>query len=107
MRNGFPIRGSIVVEPKFPNYIQRDDEPVGWVYINDKQYFDSVPLAVWQHKIGGYQLAEKWLKDRRERTLTSDDRSHYQRTLIALAETQKEMEKIEETITQRRLAGSI
>lgn len=98
VRHGFPISGSSRVEPKFPKFIRTAESDVGRVHINDKQYFDAVPESVWEHKIGGYQVAERWLKDRRDRVLTADDRTHYQRTLIALAETQKEMNKIEETI---------
>lgn len=100
MRHGFPISGSSLVEPKFPKFIPIGDTGKGRVHINDKQFFDAVPESVWEHKIGGYQVAQKWLKDRRDRTLTADDRSHYQRTLIALAETQKEMERIDETIIE-------
>lgn len=98
MRHGFPVSGGSQVEPKFPKFILLDDGATGRVHINDTQYFDAVPAAVWEHKIGGYQVADKWLKDRRERTLTADDRSHYQRTLIALAETRREMESIDATI---------
>jgi hypothetical protein len=98
MRHGFPVSGSSRVEAKFPKFLPVADTGTGRVYINDAQYFDAVPETVWTHKIGGYQVAEKWLKDRRDRALTSDDRNHYQRTLIALAETQQEMERIDTTI---------
>lgn len=100
VRHGFPISGSSRVEPRFPKFVRADESDTGRVYINDKQYFDAVPESVWEHKIGGYQVAEKWLKDRRDRALSADDRTHYQRTLIALAETQKEMGLIEGTITK-------
>lgn len=46
-----------------------------------------------------YQPAEKWLKDRRGRTLTTDDLRHYQRMLIAITQTQTLMPQIDEIIT--------
>jgi predicted helicase len=72
--------------------------PFGKVFINQTQYFDNVPEQVWQHKIGGYQPAEKWLKDRKGRTLTSDDLAHYQKMLVAMAETQGLLPQIDEAI---------
>ena len=59
----------------------------GRVYINAEQYFDGVPQAVWDYHIGGYQVAAKWLKDRKGRLLSFDDLQHYQRVIAALAET--------------------
>ena len=59
----------------------------GKVWINDAQYFDAVPQAVWDMHIGGYRVAEKWLKDRRGRLLTYDDITHYQNVVAALART--------------------
>jgi hypothetical protein len=51
----------------------------GKVYINDTQYFSNVPLEAWNFYIGGYQPAQKWLKDRKGRVLSYDDKLHYQR----------------------------
>ncbi|HEX5961833.1 MAG TPA: type ISP restriction/modification enzyme, partial [Rhodanobacteraceae bacterium] len=59
----------------------------GRVWINDAQYFDGVPEAVWDMHIGGYRVAEKWLKDRKGRLLSFDDIEHYQRVIAALART--------------------
>ena len=70
----------------------------GKVYINDTQYFANVPQTAWDFYIGGYQPAQKWLKDRKERTLEFDDILHYQKIIVALSETErlmKEIEKIE------------
>jgi hypothetical protein len=61
--------------------------PAGRVYINAEQYFDGVPASVWNYQIGGYQVANKWLKDRKGRLLTFDELQHYQRIISALAET--------------------
>jgi hypothetical protein len=71
----------------------------GRVHINAKQYFEGISPAVWQMRIGGYQVCEKWLKDRKGRTLTHDDIEHYQRTVSALAETRSLMAQIDALIT--------
>jgi Type ISP C-terminal specificity domain len=70
----------------------------GKVFINDTQYFNNVPEVAWQFYIGGYQPAQKWLKDRKGRTLEFDDILHYQKIIVALTETarlMKEIDKIE------------
>ena len=60
---------------------------MGRVYINAEQCFGKVPAAVWDMHIGGYRVAEKWLKDRKGRPLTYDDLTHYQSVIAALART--------------------
>ncbi|MHB8525239.1 MAG: type ISP restriction/modification enzyme [Candidatus Acidiferrales bacterium] len=70
----------------------------GRVYINGVQYFDGVPKEVWEFQIGGYQVCEKWLKDRKGRKLSSDDIDHYQKIVVALNETIRLMREIDETI---------
>ncbi len=55
-------------------------ETHGKVWINDDQYFDKVPHQAWQFFIGGYQPAQKWLKDRQGRELSFDDILHYQKS---------------------------
>jgi hypothetical protein len=67
----------------------------GRVLINPHQYFDGVPEIAWSFHIGGYQPAQKWLKDRRGRTLSFDDITHYQRIVKLLAETDRIMKQIE------------
>jgi hypothetical protein len=57
------------------------------VYINATQCFAPVPEAVWTYRIGGYQVCEKWLKDRRERRLDLDDIRTYCRIVTALKQT--------------------
>lgn len=64
------------------------------VWINKQQYFGNVPKEVWDFYIGGYQPAQKWLKDRKGRTLVFDDIKHYLYIIHALAETIKLMQKI-------------
>ena len=64
---------------------------------------------VWDFHIGGYQVCAKWLKDRQakwgknprpSRKLTSDDIAHYQKIIVALAETIRLMKEIDEIIDQ-------
>lgn len=66
----------------------------GCVWINDTQYFGNVPEAAWNAYIGGYQPAQKWLKDRKGRTLSFDDILHYHHIIYALSETQRLMTEL-------------
>lgn len=85
---GYPISGNNVVEkPKF------DD---GKVYINETQYFDNVPEIAWNFYIGGYQPAQKWLKDRKSKELSFDDIRHYQKIINALYLTSQLMSQIDD-----------
>jgi predicted helicase len=68
---------------------------LGRVWINDNQYFDKVPVVAWEFYIGGYQPAQKWLKDRKGRELSYDDISHYQKIIVALTETDRLMKEID------------
>ena len=76
----------------------RYDEKEGRVWINGTQYFEGVPPEVWSFHIGGYQVCEKWLKDRKGRKLLYDDLQHYQRVVVALAETIRLMGEIDAII---------
>jgi predicted helicase len=76
---GFPIAGTNTVEAV--NY------KAGKVYVNKTQYFDSIPLKTWEYYIGGYQPAEKWLKDRKGRVLSFEDIEHYQKIISVLKMT--------------------
>ena len=60
--------------------------------------FRGVPEAVWNFHIGGYQVCEKWLKDRKGRTLSKDDIAHYQKIVVALSETIRLMKEVDENI---------
>ena len=80
---------NIVTKPVYKN---------GSVYINEDQYFANVPELAWNFYIGGYQPAQKWLKDRKGRELGFEDILHYQKIIVALSETDrimKEIDKIE------------
>ena len=65
------------------------------VWINADQYFEGVPAIAWDFYIGGYQPAQKWLKDRKGRALTYDDIRHYQKIIKILVETDRIMQDIE------------
>ena len=67
----------------------------GKVQINQDQYFADVPAIAWGFHIGGYQPAQKWLKDRRGRALSWDDIGHYQKIVKILSETDRVMKEIE------------
>ena len=84
----YPVDGNNTVGK--PKYVD------GKVYINDAQFFDNVPEVAWNFYIGGYQPAQKWLKDRKERQLSFEDILHYQQIIVALAETDRLMKEIEE-----------
>ena len=101
----FPIEGNNKVEkPRFdflPSRqagAQRDN---GKVWINKEQYFDGVKEEVWQYQIGGYQVCDKWLKDRKDRTLTLDEIKTYCKIVTALSKTidlQKEIDQFYEEL---------
>jgi predicted helicase len=83
----YPIGGDNIVEK--PVYAE------GKVHINQAQYFGGVPEVAWNFYIGGYQPAQKWLKDRKGRTLSLDDLRHYAKIIIALTETDRLMKEID------------
>ena len=90
----FPVKGTDTVEKV--QYNDRD----GRVWINPTQYFGGVPAEIWNFHIGGYQVCEKWLKDRKGRKLTYEETRHYQRIVVALNETSHLMTEIDEVIRQ-------
>jgi len=105
---GFPVAGDGVVARGYPKYVPPGAEVVkagkdklapdadrGRVYINKNQYFEGVEPAVWRFQIGGYQVCEKWLKDRRGRTLDYDDLTHYGKLVESLRKTIDLMARIE------------
>lgn len=82
----YPIDGNNIVEKvKFDGHK---------VFINDTQYFDHVPEIAWAFFIGGYQPAQKWLKDRNGRKLEFDDILYYQKIIVALSDTYRFMKEI-------------
>ncbi len=91
----YPITGDNIV--KKPSFVDNGVmfAGIGRVYINDTQYFDGVPKVVWEFYIGGYQPVQKWLKDRKEKPLNSNDILHYQKIIVALFQTDTIMKEID------------
>ena len=83
----FPVVGSMQVD-----YFQWHNDRV---YINTDQYFENVPELAWKFYIGGYQPAQKWLKDRKSRTLSFEDVKHYERIIYVLCRTEQLMTEID------------
>lgn len=81
---GYPIAGD--------NCVEFVDFKENRVYINKRQYFSDIPENVWDYKIGGYQIADKWLKDRKGKVLTFDDLQHYI-AVIGLIENSLEVQQ--------------
>jgi len=65
----------------------RYDEKEKRVYINKNQYFEGITEEVWQYQIGGYQVCNKWLKDRKKKLLSLDDIKHYCKIVTSLQKT--------------------
>ena len=95
----YPAKGNDMVE-KIEYLEPRDKPDQGRVYINKEQYFEGVPPEVWNFHVGGYQVCQKWLKDRKGRVLPFEDIQHYQRVVAALGETIGLMGRIDEAIEE-------
>ena len=112
----FPASGDNIVAPGHPKYIapgeiplgEREPVTAGRVYLSRSvgrragkpprqgQYFEGIEPEVWAFQIGGYQPMEKWLKDRKGRTLGFDDLKHYERMGAAIGETIRLMGEIDQ-----------
>ena len=109
---GYPVPGSDEVEPRHPRYVPSQvgkpcsEGAGGRVYVNrgspkegePAQFFEGVPPEAWEFQIGGYQVCEKWLKDRRGRVLSYDDQQHYKKMVVAIRETIRLMKEIDAAI---------
>lgn len=99
---GYPEDGDNKVGKIF---FEKTSDTTGKVYINYEktppsgvgglQYFSNVPEVAWNFYIGGYQPAQKWLKDRKDRELSYEDILHYQKIIVALSETDRIMKEID------------
>lgn len=90
----YPVQGSGEVE-KIIFVSDTTSSMSGRVYINDTQYFGNVPEIAWNFYIGGYQPAQKWLKDRKGQKLSNLDLDHYQKIIKILLETNRVMKEID------------
>lgn len=84
----FPVVGG--------NFVEKITYSDGKVFINNTQYFGNVSELAWNFFIGGYQPAQKWLKDRKGRKLDWQEIMHYGRIIYALQETDRIMKEIDE-----------
>ncbi len=97
----YPMSGDNMVDkPSFTpsataTQPEGEQNKIGKVMINATQYFDNVPELAWQFYIGGYQPAQKWLKDRKGRALNYEDIAHYQKIIGALTKTHELMQAID------------
>ena len=83
----FPEAGSdIIKKTEFEN---------NKVWINNEQYFGNIIESTWNFSIGGYQPAQKWLKDRKGRDLTNSEIEYYQKMITALSYIQEIMQEID------------
>ena len=89
----FNVAGSNIVEAA--KVTDGNGDGLYKVWINAEQYFDNVPRVAWEFYIGGYQPAQKWLKDRKGMTLEWDDVMHYQRIISALCKTNELMKQLD------------
>ena len=72
----------------------------GGVWINPTQHFTDVPVDVWNYEVGAHQVCEKWLKDRKGSALSHAEVRQYRNILIAVAETLRLMEEIDEIVEE-------
>ncbi|MCJ7515178.1 MAG: N-6 DNA methylase [Dehalococcoidia bacterium] len=90
------LQGSGDCKVDKPDY-QRGEKRI---YINKSQYFEGVEEVVWEYQIGGYQVAEKWLKDRKGRPLSPDDIRHYCKVITILKKTIEVQQDIDALYTE-------
>jgi hypothetical protein len=103
----FPVPGTGEVAAPGPRFIPiaysgSDKTPSGRVYINGAkeggQYFEAVPAEVWEFQLGGYQVCEKWLKDRRGKILSYEHQEHWKRIVGCINATIGVMRELDTTI---------
>lgn len=92
------------LETKFPESgsqkVEQASRKENKIFINDTQYFSNVSDIAWSFYIGGYQPAQKWLKDRKGCILSYDDLMHYRQIIHALCETDKIMKNIDKKMAE-------
>ena len=110
----FPVPGDNVTGKGYPKYHAPGETPPGetapveqgrvYISANAKkgnkrgQYFEGIAPEIWEFRVGGYQPMDKWLKDRKGRELSFDDRNHYVKIAAALQETIRLMEEVDQAI---------
>ena len=91
-------KSTITYQGEGNNKVDKPLFDAGKVVINATQYFNTVPESAWLFYIGGYQPAQKWLKDRKDSSLGRADIVHYKRLLNALIHTHSIMQQIDRVV---------
>ncbi len=89
----FPREGDDIVEQV--SFVYDKNTQKGNIFINKNQYFGDIPIHVWEFCIGGYQVLDKWLKSRKDRILTYQEKEYFKKIVNILDFTYKCMHKIE------------
>jgi len=89
----FPLEGDDVVERV--RFVHDKNMLTGNLFINKKQYFGDIPIHAWEFYIGGYKVLDKWLKSRKGRVLTYQEKAHFKKIVNILNFTDKCMYQIE------------
>ncbi|MCH5238399.1 MAG: hypothetical protein J1E95_11490 [Muribaculaceae bacterium] len=76
-----------IIQKRSDNVVETFRYEDGKVYINDTKFFGNVTEEAWNLFIGGYQPAQKWLKDRKGLSLTFSDIRHYHEIIHSLTQT--------------------
>jgi hypothetical protein len=103
---GYPEPGSDEIVSRHPKYVapgetapNGEEVEKGCVYINEEQYFKGVEPEVWEFHVGGFQVCEKWLKDRKGQSIDSyDEKQHYKNTVATIRRTIRQMDRIDSII---------
>jgi len=89
----FPIEKKRKIEK-----VEHNDEKI---WINDEQYFTAVSEEIWNYKIGGFRICEKWLKERRGRILSFEESELFKQIILSITLTikiQNDIDKLYESI---------
>jgi predicted helicase len=90
----FPVEGTNMVEAKYPIY----DNSTGRIRINPEQYFEGINEPTWEYQLGGRQILFEWLKERRRKELTYDDKNTFQRIAVSIVNLINISEKIDQLL---------
>ncbi|GAA0337338.1 hypothetical protein GCM10008967_29530 [Bacillus carboniphilus] len=95
IKSNFPVEGTNkVTKVKFEINKKHESK----IYINEKQYFENIDFDVWDYKIGGYKVCEKWIKYRKNRVLTYNDLVYFQQIVSVIYETIQIQKNIDQEI---------
>ena len=85
----------LVAQPRYPKW------SAGQVLVSAERSMACCSREVFEYRIGAHAPAQKWLADRRGRTLTRSDQAHYQQLLGALERTLEIIAQIDRAIAAR------